>query len=132
MYLAAVVMTPALNQFIATNIHSVEEVEIISLLSRSPETFWSGEAIGTQLGLNPEAATSKARELVRRGILKAGESGPVFRYGPASDATKENLTALLASYRDHRISVINAIYSANLTRLRSFADAFKLGGGGNE
>lgn len=125
-------MTPALNQFIATNIHSVEEMEIINLLSRSPETFWSAEAIATQLGLNPELAAIKARDLVRRGILEAGESGPVFRYWPASAATKGNLAALLASYRDHRISVINAIYSANLTRLRSFADAFKLGGGGNE
>lgn len=125
-------LTSALNQFIATNIQSVEEVEVVSLLSRSPETFWSAEAIASQLGLNQDIVSNKARELVRRGILAAGESGPVFRYAPSTPATRENIVALLSMYRDHRISVINAIYSANLTRLRSFADAFKLGGGGNQ
>lgn len=125
-------LTPALNQFIATNMQSVEEVEIVSLLSRSPETFWSSEAIASQLGLNQDTVAAKARELVRRGILAAGESGPVFRYAPSSPAIRDNVTALISMYRDHRISVINAIYSANLTRLRSFADAFKLGGGGDQ
>lgn len=125
-------LSQPLNQFIATNIHSVEEVEIVSLLSRSPDTFWSAEAVGSQLGLNPEAVASKARDLVRRGILAAGDSGPVFRFAPSNEAAREQIAALLALYREHRISVINAIYSANLTRLRSFADAFKLGGGGDK
>ena len=125
-------LSQALNQFIATNIHSVEEVEIVSLLSRSPDTFWSAEAVGSQLGLNSEAVAVKARDLVRRGILAAGESGPVFRFAPSNEGAREQIVALLAMYRDHRISVINAIYSANLTRLRSFADAFKLGGGGEK
>jgi hypothetical protein len=118
-----------LEQFIATNIHSVEEVEILALLSRSPETFWSAEAMSQQLGLKPDVAAARSRDLVRRGLLKAGESGPVFRFAPNSDELKEGVTSLLETYRDRRISVINAIYSANLTRLRSFADAFKLGGG---
>lgn len=125
-------LTAALNQFIATHIHSVEEVEIVNLLTRSPDTFWSAEAIASHLGLNQDTVANKARDLVRRGILAAGESGPVFRYAPSTPAALESVVALLAMYRDHRISVINAIYSANLTRLRSFADAFKLGGGGNE
>lgn len=123
-------MTDAeLEQFIATNIHSVEEVEILTLLSRSPETFWSADAMAQQLGIKPDIVASRARELVRRGLLRAGDSGPVFRYAPPNETLKQQVDVLIAAYRDRRVTVINAIYSANLTRLRSFADAFKLGGG---
>jgi hypothetical protein len=120
---------PALDAFIAARIHTVEEVEILSLLNRSPETFWSADAIGQQLNLKPDVVGARCRDLVRRGLLIAAESGPAYRYGPADDDTRQNVVTLLNAYRDHRISVINTIYSANLTRLRSFANAFKLGGG---
>ena len=123
-------MTDAeLEEFIATNIHTVEEVEILALLSRSPETFWSADAMSQQLGIKPEVVAARARDLVRRGLLRAGESGPVFRYAPPNDAIKSQVDVLITTYRERRVTVINAIYSANLTRLRSFAEAFKLGGG---
>ncbi|HUP46933.1 MAG TPA: hypothetical protein VM779_15610 [Thermoanaerobaculia bacterium] len=123
-------MTDAeLEQFIATNIHSVEEVEILTLLSRSPDTYWSADAMGQQLGIKAEVVGARARELLRRGLLAVGESGSVYRYAPTDEKTKEQVTVLTDTYRDRRITVINAIYTANLTRLRSFADAFKLGGG---
>ncbi len=118
-----------LEQFIAANIHTVEEVEILTLLVRSPETFWSADAIAQHLGLKPDLVGARCRDLERRGLLKSGESGPVFRFAPISDETRDMVNELVTAYRDRRISVINAIYSANLTRLRSFADAFKLGGG---
>ena len=117
-----------LEQFIASNIHSVEEVEILALLNRSPETFWSADAMSQQLGIKSDVVAARARDLVRRGLLRAAESGPAFRFAP-SDDTKESIQMLLDTYRDRRVTVINAIYSANLTRLRSFAEAFKLGGG---
>ena len=122
-------MTDAeLEQFIATRIHSVEDVEILTLLSRSPDTFWSADAMGQHLGIKPDVVAARARDLVRRDLLRSGESGPVFRFAPANDELKEQVNALVDAYRDRRVTVINAIYSANLTRLRSFADAFKLGG----
>ncbi|HUP50536.1 MAG TPA: hypothetical protein VNA04_17305 [Thermoanaerobaculia bacterium] len=120
---------PELDQFIASNIHTVEEVEILALLSRSPETFWSADAMAQHLSLRPEVAAARSRDLDRRGLLRTGESGPVYRFAPANDRIRKQVLELVEAYRDRRISVINSIYSANLTRLRSFADAFKLGGG---
>jgi hypothetical protein len=118
-----------LDEFISARIRTVEEVEILNLLSRSPETFWSGDAVGQQLNLKPDVAAARCRDLVRQNLVVAAEANSAFRYQPADDAARKQVTALLNAYRDHRISVINSIYSANLTRLRSFADAFKLGGG---
>ena len=118
-----------LEQFIASNIQTVEEVEILSLLSRSPETFWSTDAIAQHLGLKPDLVAARTRDLQRRRLVKGGDSGPVFRYGPADENLRLMVERLIVEYRERRIGVINAIYSANLTRLRSFADSFKLGGG---
>ena len=117
-----------LDQFIASTIHSVEEVEILTVLSRSPETFWSADALAQHLGLKPDVVAARSRDLERRGLIKSGESGPVYRFAPANEAMVEQVKTLVDAYRDRRVSVINSIYSANLTRLRSFADAFKLGG----
>ena len=120
---------PELDQFIASNIHTVEEVEILALLSRSPDTFWSADAVAQRLSLKPDLVAARCRDLQRRGLLRAGESGPVYRFAPADDKVRQQVLELVDAYNDRRISVINSIYSANLTRLRSFADAFKLGGG---
>lgn len=118
-----------LEQFIAANIHAVEEVEILALLSRSPDTYWNVEAVAQHLGLKPEVVGARCRELERRQLVTSGESGPVFRFAPGDEWLRRMSEKLVTEYRDRRIGVINAIYSANLTRLRSFADAFKLGGG---
>lgn len=117
-----------LEQFIASSIRTVEDVEILALLSRSPDTFWTADAIAQHLTLKPESVANSCRELVGRGLLATGGSGPAFRFAPADEQRREDVLSLVAAYRDRRVGVINAIYSANLTRLRSFADAFKLGG----
>ena len=70
-----------LEQFIASNIHSVEEVEILALLNRSPETFWSADAMSQQLGIKSDVVAARARDLVRRGLLRAAESGPPGQLG---------------------------------------------------
>ncbi|HEX6177278.1 MAG TPA: hypothetical protein VF057_02885, partial [Thermoanaerobaculia bacterium] len=78
-----------LDQFIAANIQTVEEVEILALLSRSPETFWSADAIAQHLGLKPDLVSARTRDLERRRLVKSGDSGPVFRYGPADETLRK-------------------------------------------
>ena len=117
-----------LEQFIAEKIHSIEEVEILALLFRSPDTYWTTTAMAQHLNLKEEVASAKVRDLERRGLVVSGQTGGNFRFAAASDDLKRDVGMLVDAYRDQRVTVINAVYSANLTRLRSFADAFKLGG----
>ena len=124
-------MTPEIEQLIATHLTSVEQVEVLLLLRRSPETFWSVEALAGQLFIAEPAADRAARELVRAGWAQEGNSGRVFRFS-ADEEARRKIDALAAEYRDRRLEVINAVFSANLTRIRSFADAFRLGSGGKK
>ena len=117
-----------LEQFIAEKIHSIEEVEILALLFRSPETYWTTTAIAQHLSLKEEAVAAKVRDLERRGLVLSGQTGGSYRFAAGSEDLRRDVAMLIDAYRDQRVTVINAVYSANLTRLRSFADAFKLGG----
>lgn len=124
-------MTPEIEKLIAAHLTSVEQVEVLLLLRRSPDTFWSVEAIAGQLFIAEPIADRAARELVRAGWVEEGTSGRVFRFSAAEEGRRK-IDALAAEYRDRRLEVINAVFSANLNRLRSFADAFRIGGGRKE
>lgn len=116
-----------IEQFISNHISSVEQLEVLLLLFRSPDTYWGVDAIGHQLSLPLDIVGSRVRELRRTGLVREGQTGAVYRFD-AADPERVRMVELIArEYREKRIAVINAIYSANLTRLRTFADAFKIG-----
>ncbi|HXG58151.1 MAG TPA: hypothetical protein VNL91_03940 [Thermoanaerobaculia bacterium] len=114
-------------QFICNYITSVEQLEILLLLFRSPDTYWSPDALGHQLSLPADLVAARVAELRHHGLVREGQSGSVYRFDPADPEVRRKVQLVGDVYRERRISVINAIYSANLTRLRTFADAFRIG-----
>ena len=119
-------LSPELLELIQQHIDSVETLEILLLLQRTPETFWTASAIESHLGLKSGTAERLLSNLEQRRLLVAGMSGG-YRYNPNDDAARRDVIAELATaYAGRRGEVINALYSANLTRLRAFSDAFKM------
>jgi hypothetical protein len=119
-------LPPDVQRLIATCIDSVETMEILILLRRSPDSFWSGEAVAAQLGIKPEVAERKLGALTNAGLLARGFQSGAFRFAPSDDALRQTVDQLAETYANRRINVLNAIYSENLNRLRAFSDAFKL------
>jgi len=117
---------PELRQFIAdSNIDSVESLEILLLLRRS-EAYWSAEAVAQQLGIGRQPAAQKLAALAKAQLLVIGGDTGAYRYAPRAERLRAAADELAAAYDEQRIPVINAIYSANLERLRAFSDAFRL------
>lgn len=119
-------LTPALRDLIARHFDSVESVEMVLLLRRSPQTFWASTAVAEQLGIREDVARRKLDALSRNGILTVGAETGAFRYAPNDDTVKSGVDDLAAAYADQRVNVINTIYSANLERLRAFSNAFRV------
>jgi hypothetical protein len=119
-------LTPELQDLIARVFDSVESVEIVLLLRRSPHTYWGVPAVAEQLGIRPEVAQAKLSALADLRILKVGEQTGAFRYAPDDTKVSANLDDLAAAYAHYRVSVVNTIYSANLERLRAFSNAFRV------
>ena len=119
-------LSPELLAFIERYIDSVEALEILLLLKRSPQTYWAAPAIAEQLGMRPESVSKKLEDLAREGLLRVADGTIAWRYLPANDEADRNVTALAAAYADKRVSVINAVFSRNLERLRAFSNAFRV------
>jgi len=116
-------LTHRLESFLAAHIDSVEDLEILLLVARGTAS-WSAETAAERLGIDTEVARARLERLAAAGLLSREAGG--FRYSPADDDTRRLVAELAREYADRRANVINVIYSANLERLRKFADAFRL------
>ena len=116
-------LTPRLETFLASHIDSVESLELLLLVARGTAS-WRAEAAAERVGIDRDVAEAKLDSLASAGLLSRDEAG--FRYSPGSDEVRKLVLDLAREYTDRRANVINVIYSANLERLRKFADAFRL------
>jgi AraC-like DNA-binding protein len=112
--------------FIAETFDSVESIEIVLLLRRSPNTYWTAKAISDVLGMREELVARRLSALEAARLLRHGQSSGAFRYDPADSGLTERMDGLAEAYAGRRADVMNVIYSANLERLRAFSDAFRL------
>jgi len=112
---------------ISESISSVEMLEILLLLRRSPETFWGVPALSHQLELKEEIVRPALQRLVEARLVTAGQTVEAYRFG-ANEKTAGTVNALADAYSTQRLAVINTIYSENLRRLRAFSDAFRVRG----
>ena len=113
-------------QLIARHLDSVESIDILLLLRRSPQTYWGAPAIAEQLGIAPDIARAKIEALRSSGMITVGEQTGAFRYAPPDERTRGAVDELAALYATRRASVINTLYSANLERLRAFSNSFRV------
>lgn len=115
-----------LRHLIASSIDSIEALEILLLLRRSPHAFWATRAIAEQLGIAPEIVTTKLDLLRRAGLIAVGHETGAYRFAPSTEELAASIGDLAHAYNERRASVVNTIFSANLERLRAFSDAFKV------
>ena len=116
-------LTPPIVAFLESHVDSIETLEILLLLARG-KALWSPEGIAETLGLEPEVTAGRVDALVAAGLV--AREGNACRFSPAGEGTRALVGELAREYAEHRANVINVIYSANLDRLRKFADAFRL------
>jgi len=69
-------------------------LEILFLLHRSEDTFWSAEAVAQRLRLRPETAAEILMDLTRAKLLIRSESTGAFRYGPSDQSMRDEIDVL--------------------------------------
>lgn len=114
--------------FIQAHIDSVEQLEVLLLLRRESTRAWTGDEVARELRINPISTGSRLSNLHQRTLL-AEEAGR-YRYAPRHPELDRAVSGLARAYAEMRVSVINLIFSKPVDALSTFADAFKLRGGG--
>jgi hypothetical protein len=121
-------LSDEIRRFIADEIHSVEQLEILLLMSGEPPRAWSVDAVYSVVRSSPESIRSRLEGFAdRRIVTRAGEADAVtYRFAPAEASAWAAVSALREAYRLRSVKVIEAIYSRPPSALEEFAKAFTL------
>lgn len=115
-----------LKQFIAQQIRSVSQLEMLLLVRSDRERSWTSEELGRALYLAAEMCAQQLEELEAGGLVKAAaNSERRYSYAPADAVIDRTVGELAEMYQQRRVSVITAIYSEPIDKIRTFAEAFR-------
>lgn len=115
-------------RFLQTTVPSVDAAELLLLLQREPAREWSGAEIVAALRPAPLGEAEVARYVeafLARGLLAQGADKRA-RYQPASEELAGYVRTLAQAYSERPVTLIRVIYALRDSKIRSFADAFKL------
>lgn len=116
----------SLSEFISRHIQSVEQLEVLLLLSTTPNSRWSVRKVYDVVLSTPHSVARWLDDLVIRGLI-LGAPGETDGFQATQDATvSEQIAQLAQCYRTTPVRVIEAIYRRETSAVQSFADAFKL------
>ena len=115
-------------RFLQTAVPSVDAAELLLLLQRDREREWSTADIVS--ALRPAALTEVdvaryLETLVARELLAVGPDRRV-QYRPKDEELAGHVRTLAQAYSERPVTLIRVIYALRDSKIRSFADAFKL------
>lgn len=114
-------------RFIAANIDSAEQLEVLLLLHRHPGRGWRAHDVSREIFTVPAAATLRLESLVELGFLRSDAAAdPEYRYQPHSPELDAEVQALADAYRANRVGVLNLVFRRPPDPVRSFSDAFRI------
>lgn len=115
---------PDIQEFVLRHIDSIAHMEALLMLWRDPSQAWQHEAVAARLYIRPADAASVLERLAALGLVRK-EAG-AYRYGGTTAQSDEMVGRLAGLYASHLIPVTNLIHAKRESRIREFADAFKL------
>ena len=117
----------AVARFLAAHIRSVMQLELLMLLSREPERWWTADAAHRELRSSLEACAQDLRTLAKEGLAEVSTDPDIrYRYRLARPEDEPVMTRLSELFRTHFHSLVHAVYAARRRDIQAFADAFKL------
>ena len=114
-------------QLITRHLATMEQVDVLLLLARTPEQWRSSEEIRTALRIDESGVGVRTFEELRAaGLIEADGGDPIrYRYAPANPRDRAAVELLALAYNERPVTLVRAIY-ARPTPAQSFADAFRL------
>jgi hypothetical protein len=114
-------ISPAVQQFIAQNIHSVEQLEILCLLGKHQSESWQAAAIYKHIKSNENSISGRLKIFAReKVVILAGEE--TYRLSPAYH---EIVVELARIYGERPVTVLELIYKKPQPSMQDFSDAFR-------
>jgi DNA-binding IclR family transcriptional regulator len=113
------------HRFLHQNIESVEQLEVLLLLWRTPERGWTSDEVATAVYSHPSSVVRRLAMLYGQGLLREREAG-CYQYAPRTPELHDTVSRLDRMYRERRVAVITLIASKPIENVRAFSDAFRI------
>jgi DNA-binding IclR family transcriptional regulator len=115
------VVADDIKEFILAHIDSIAQLEALLLLRANPEKLWDAAEAARRLYINESDGQEILARLRAEGLVSGDSNG--YRYTPGTE--KALIDRLAEAYARHLIPITNIIHQRP-SRIREFADAFKL------
>ncbi len=115
-------------RFLDENVESIDQLEILRILSETPDKEWLARDLARMTQTPPETAAASLTALHARGLLALETRGDLLlaRRGARTPGLEAQVDRLLQLYRERPVTMIKLVYARANERLRAFADAFKI------
>jgi hypothetical protein len=114
--------------FIHTAVPSVSVAEVLLLLFKHPDRWWTLPELCRELppdvNITETDASICLETLQSRGLVEFDDR-KLVRYRAASDALEAQVRTLAQAYNERPVTLIRMIYALRDPKIQSFADAFK-------
>lgn len=118
-------LSAAALEFLTARLGSARRLEVLITVQRSPQAWWTAEAIAADLRLPVRAAADELEALASQNLLDVRVAHDVlYRFVPASETLAAVVREIVEGYfadRDRLLRLLTVTGSA-----RRFADAFKI------
>jgi hypothetical protein len=111
--------------FVASHIQSVEQLEILCLLVANPSKSWLASEIFRHIQSTEKSVEECLQYFLTRGLLSV-DAHCLFQFSPKTPELAQSAIDLVKTYRECRVTVIEAIYKKPRDPVQSFAEAFRL------
>ncbi len=106
-------------------IDDVEQLEILLLLRRSSDRYFSAETIAKEQLIDPSSVAAGLERLAARNLLDVRiESSILYRFAPVDAERVSAINELSEVYSTHRLAVMRLLENNPRGAASTFADAF--------
>ena len=113
-------------RFLHASVPSVQAAELLLLLAGDPAVaLRAKEAAERVPAMREDEASKILQALHASGLVMAGVD-QAYQYRPASGALKGHVEMLAKAYEERPVTLIRIIYALRDSKIRSFADAFRV------
>lgn len=111
-------------RFIAAEIKSLEQLEVLLLISALPDRDWTVDGVFQVVQTNRDVVRQRLDEFVARQLVVRNPDGS-YRYAPRDEAAAQQVATLSQLYKLRRHNLIELIYAPRADELHHFSNAFR-------
>ncbi len=122
-------LSESVERFIAAEIHSLEQLEILLLLSGNPHKWFNTGTVYEVIKSNRSSVAQWLERLTERKMLTRDSSSAeaYYKFSPTEENVWKQVTELRDSYKERSVKVVQAIYATKTpTGVTEFARAFRV------